>query len=93
MNTTKINKISRETFQGKVYNLHLESKDDNPGNDDLFWIEQSTGIVTHNCFPKDVSAICRHAKNLGYDANLIQQILDSNESIGQHRRNRKNRRG
>tara|TARA_B100001778_G_scaffold334029_1_gene344089 strand:- start:12524 stop:13402 length:879 start_codon:yes stop_codon:yes gene_type:complete len=45
------------------------------------------------CFPKDVSAICRHAKNLGYDANLIQQILDSNESIGQHRRSRKNRRG
>lgn len=89
MNTVKINKIHKEAFCGKVYNLHLESKDDNPENDDLFWVEQSTGIVTHNCFPKDVSAICRHAKNLGYDPKLIQEILNSNERIGELRKSRR----
>ena len=41
------------------------------------------------CFPKDVSAICRYAKNLGYDAKLIQEIQDSNERIGNIRKNRK----
>lgn len=89
MKTIKINKISKEKFQGKVYNLHLESKDSNPKNDDLFWIEQSTGIVTHNCLPKDVSAIYRFAQKLGYDAKLIQEIGDSNKRIGDIRRQRR----
>lgn len=89
MNTIKINKISKKSYKGKVYNLHLQSKDEDPMNDDLFWVEQRTGIVSHNCFPKDVSAICRYAKNLGYDAKLIHQILDSNEIIGKYRRSRR----
>jgi len=40
------------------------------------------------CFPKDVSAIARYAEKLGYDAKLIQEILLSNDRIGELRKNR-----
>jgi len=42
------------------------------------------------CFPKDVSAIARYAEKLGYDAKLIQEILLSNDRIGELRKNKKN---
>lgn len=48
-----ITRIYRTSFDGPVYNLELETKDLN--NDDLFWIEGNTGIVTHNCLPKDLA--------------------------------------
>lgn len=57
----KIRKITREPFKGSVYNLELNS---NRTEDDLFWIEGETGIVTHNCFPKDMAAMLNIADEL-----------------------------
>ena len=50
----KISKIEKTRFTGSVYNLELKS---DRSEDDLFWIEGSSKIVTHNCFPKDLQAI------------------------------------
>lgn len=50
----KIKKITKEAFKGDVYNLELNS---NRIEDDLYWIEGNTGVITHNCFPKDMAAI------------------------------------
>lgn len=50
----RIQKIEKEQFNDYVYNLELKSKSE---ADDLFWIEGNSGIVTHNCFPKDMNAI------------------------------------
>jgi len=90
MNRIKINKISKRQHVGKVYNLHLESKDDNPDNDDLFWVEQRTGIVSHNCFTKDVSALIEASKKFGYEASLLREIQNSNERIGKIRKEQNN---
>jgi hypothetical protein len=60
---TSISRISRRSFSGVVYNLELESNDQS--KDDLFWVEQCTGIVTHNCLPKD---LCYLVEALGRDA-------------------------
>jgi len=49
MKTTKIKNIKKTSFKGKVYNLELQSS---RLEDDLFWIDQGTGIISHNCFRK-----------------------------------------
>lgn len=49
----KIKSIEKVPFSGKVYNLELES---NSKYDDLFWLEGTSGVITHNCFPKDIAA-------------------------------------
>lgn len=49
-------RVSRRWFEGVVYNLELESNDPTPG-DDLFWVEGNSGVVTHNCLPKDLAQL------------------------------------
>lgn len=90
LNRVKINSISKRKFIGKVYNLHIESNDIDPNHDDLYWIEHNTGIITHNCFVKDVSAIAKAAEAYGYDAKLIKEIMASNDRIGGIRESRNN---
>lgn len=55
LQATSISRISRRWFKGVVYNLELKGKD--PQRDDLFWVEHNTGIVTHNCLPKDLAEV------------------------------------
>jgi len=74
-----INKISKRAYKGEVYNLELTGDSE---KDDLFWIEQRTGIVTHNCFPKDVAALVRVSQKAGYEPRLLAEILKSNDRIG-----------
>lgn len=50
----KIVKIKSRQFKGDVYNLELNSS---RNEDDLFWVEGKSDVVTHNCFPKDLSAM------------------------------------
>jgi UDP-glucose 6-dehydrogenase len=44
----------------------------------LFWIEQGTGIVTHNCFSKDINAFIYYAESLGYDIDLLKKVWEIN---------------
>jgi hypothetical protein len=84
MKTIKIMNIKKINYDNYVYNLELESASE---VDDLFWIEQNTGIVTHNCLPKDITALATWAKEeLGYEPELLWEVLQSNKRIGQHRR-------
>ena len=75
MKTVKINGISKKSYKGKVYNLELVSDSE---KDDLFWVEQKTGIVTHNCFPKDVNAMINYADELGFDFSIMKKAWDIN---------------
>ena len=73
MKTIGIKSIKKKHYDGVVFNLELESNFDDK-KDDLFWIEQGTGIVTHNCWPKDVNAIIYEAKKLGCDLTIMEEV-------------------
>lgn len=83
----KINKISEIDYEGMVYNLELKSNDEI--NDDLFWIEHRTGIVTHNCFPKDLSAMIEYGKKINKRLNILEAAQETNERLGVIRKNRR----
>ena len=78
MNTIKIKSIKKTPYKGKVYNLELESNSD---KDDLFWIEQNTGIVTHNCFVKDLNALICKADALGIDPKVMKAVWEKNLEV------------
>ena len=71
----KISKIEKIPYKGKVYNLELQS---NRSKDDLFWIEGKSNIITHNCFPKDVSALRKISEDVGYDFKILKSVVDVN---------------
>ena len=78
----KIRKITREPFKGSVYNLELTS---NRTEDDLFWIEGNTGLVTHNCFPKDMAAMLNIADQLKMSVPTLFGASTTNSIVRQNR--------
>ena len=74
----KIKKIYKESYQGKVYNLELNSINQ---KDDLYWIEGTTGIVTHNCFPKDMSGLRYVANELGVKTTMLDAAIEKNKEV------------
>lgn len=79
MKTLKIKSITRRPYKGDVYNLHLDSKDID--NDDLYWVEQESGIVSHNCFPKDINAMISLFEEHGLDAKQMKATWEQNKAI------------
>ena len=75
----KIISINKTNYKGKVYNLHLRSND--VENDDLYWIEKTSGIINHNCFPKDINALIYLAKSMGVDMDLMEKAWEINMRI------------
>lgn len=41
------------------------------------------------CLPKDLSALTTFAQNAGYDASLLQAVIDTNERIGKYRKSQR----
>jgi len=78
----KISKIEKIKFEGYVFNLELES---NRKEDDLFWVEGKTGIITHNCFPKDMSAILWISHELGLSIPTIMGAYVTNQIVRKDR--------
>lgn len=74
----KINKISKKLYKGNVYNIELNSKSE---DDDLFWIEQNTGIITHNCFPKDLNAMIARFEDEGLDPKVMKAVWEQNKEL------------
>ena len=72
--------ISRRSFRGPVYNVELEGSDSGL-RDDLFWVEQATGIVTHNCFPKDLNALIYVARQLGVEPTCLSAAWQKNLEV------------
>ena len=78
----KINSIKKVPFTGKVFNLELKS---NSQEDDLFWIEGTSGIITHNCFPKDLAALIHLAENLNVTDNVLSAAEQTNTQVRTNR--------
>jgi UDPglucose 6-dehydrogenase len=60
----------RERHQAPVYSLEV------PGSQT---VAASGGVVVHNCFPKDVTALKQLAGNSGYHFQLLNSVIEVNE--------------
>jgi UDPglucose 6-dehydrogenase len=62
--------VRREQYSGPVYSLEV------PGS---HTIVASNGITSHQCFPKDVTALKQLAGNSGYHFQLLNAVIEVNE--------------
>ncbi len=62
--------IERSRFSGRVYSLEVPES---------HTFVTSGGLITHNCFPKDVSALKQLAGNSGYHFQLLNSVIEVNE--------------
>ena len=62
--------VRKAPFKGPVYSLEI------PGSHTL---ATSGGLVLHQCFPKDVSALKMLAGNTGYHFQLLNAVIEVNE--------------
>lgn len=74
-NLKSINKVF---YSGKVYNLELESKTHSVEKEDQYFIDATTGLITHNCFPKDINATITFANSLGVGVPLLKAVWNRN---------------
>ena len=75
-----ISKIEKIAYTGDVYNLELKSNT-TTSEDDLFWCEANTRIVTHNCFPKDINALIKVATDLGVQPTVLSATWTKNLEV------------
>ncbi len=61
--------IERQPFAGAVYSIEV------PGTHTFV---TTGGLVTHNCFPKDVKALARMAETMGYHPELLDAVMEIN---------------
>jgi UDPglucose 6-dehydrogenase len=61
---------ARRRFRGPVYSLEVPSSET---------FITTGGLVVHNCFPKDVSALKQLAGNTGYHFQLLTSVIEVNE--------------
>ena len=73
----KINEISKVKYTGPVYNMEVIPN--HGSEDDQFYVNSETGIIVHNCHPRDNIALRWLAQeyNLGYD--LFDTIMHARE--------------
>ncbi|MBW3661954.1 MAG: nucleotide sugar dehydrogenase [Actinobacteria bacterium] len=61
----RVTETRREHFDGLVYSLEVP---------DAHTIVTTGGLVTHNCFPKDVDAFVHLASSVGYEFKLLEEV-------------------
>jgi UDPglucose 6-dehydrogenase len=66
----RVASVTKHDFRGSVYSLEV------PGSNTVV---TSGGLVAHNCFPKDVSALKMLAGNTGYHFQLLTSVIEVNE--------------
>ena len=66
----RVTQTTRASFTGWVYSLEVP---------DASTFVTSTGLIVHNCFPKDVSALKQLAGNSGYHFQLLNSVIEVNE--------------
>ncbi|CAN5176754.1 hypothetical protein BH20ACT16_BH20ACT16_02110 [soil metagenome] len=66
----RIVSTERVPFSGHVYSMEV------PG---VHTYVTSGGVVSHNCFPKDVNALKQLAGNSGYHFQLLNAVIEVNE--------------
>jgi UDPglucose 6-dehydrogenase len=70
MSWVRVVAAEKASFEGPVYSLEV------PGSNTVV---TSGGLVAHNCFPKDVSALKMLAGNTGYHFQLLTSVIEVNE--------------
>lgn len=76
MKSVKIKSIKTSHYNGKVYNLELQTSNNDKTKDDLFWI--CNNIVVHNCFPKDINALIVVANENGVKPTVLSAAWQKN---------------
>lgn len=73
----KISSIEKVAYDGFVYNLEVEPTHDT--QDDQYYLNADTGLVVHNCHPRDNIALRWLAKeyDIGYD--MFDTIMAARE--------------
>ncbi|MGH3130358.1 MAG: UDP binding domain-containing protein, partial [Gaiellaceae bacterium] len=66
----RVNDLRRSEFEGMVYSLEV------PGAETFV---TTGGMVVHNCFPKDASALKQLASNSGYHFQLLTAVIEVND--------------
>lgn len=77
MSVEAIKKISKKQYTGKVYNLEVEPNDS--VEDDQYYVCADTGIVVHNCHPRDNIALREMADRLDLGYDLFDAVMTSRE--------------
>ena len=76
------------TNYNEVRELWLLDPRINPMHTSVF--EENKKPFAGKCYPKDLTAMVRFADSLGYKAELLQEVLRSNERIGKYRADKEN---
>jgi UDPglucose 6-dehydrogenase len=66
----RVTGVTRRPFSGRVFSLEIPAPHQ---------FVATGGLVTHNCFPKDVSALKQLAGNSGYHFQLLNSVIEVNE--------------
>jgi UDPglucose 6-dehydrogenase len=66
----RVTSTHRSAFHGDVYSLEV------PGTHSFV---TTGGVISHNCFPKDVNALKQLAGNSGYHFQLLNAVIEVNE--------------
>jgi len=76
-NKVKINEITKTKYNGPVYNMEVSPN--HIIKDDQFYVNADTGIIVHNCHPRDNIALRWLAQeyDLGYD--LFDTVMHARE--------------
>ncbi|HET6830737.1 MAG TPA: UDP binding domain-containing protein, partial [Solirubrobacterales bacterium] len=62
--------LEQRRYSGRVYSIEIPAPHQ---------FVTTGGLVTHNCFPKDVSALKQLAGNSGYHFQLLNSVIEVNE--------------
>ena len=73
----KIVKVGISHYEGDVYNLEIEPYHEI--KDDQFYLDDDTGIVIHNCHPRDNIAMSWLADKLNLSHNFFNDIMTARE--------------
>ena len=66
----RVTSAERQPFAGPVYSFEVAGTHS---------FVTSAGLATHNCFPKDVTALKQLAGNSGYHFQLLNAVIEVNE--------------
>lgn len=67
--TVEVKSVEKKQFDGYVYSVETENG----------ILVSSTGLIIHNCLPKDVGAFIYIAEKFGYDFELLKSVEKINE--------------
>jgi hypothetical protein len=76
-----IKNIRKVSYSGKVYNLELKSNTNYIEKEDQYFIDANSGLITHNCFPKDISALRHVARELNIPTPVLDAAWNRNITI------------